>query len=87
MTIDDDGSEAQDPGFRHIGEIIAAQKAKIEQALAACDESVAAEAHEDLIRAEHEQRVIETVRRCAAKVARLQNSGNHQTAVEKGQAQ
>ena len=55
----------REPGFRHIGEIIAAQKAKIERALAECDEPAAAEAHEDLIQAEHELRMRQSARKYA----------------------
>ncbi len=51
--------------FRHISEVIAGLKARVEAAIVQCDEAAAEEAHEDLIAAEHEQRVIETVRRCA----------------------
>ena len=58
----------QDPdkdntGFRSIGEIIAELKARVEQALVACDENAAAEAHEDLVDLEHQARLAATVRR------------------------
>lgn len=47
-------------------------KAEIEAAIVARDEDAAAEAHRELIDLEHELRVRETVRRCAAKQERAE---------------
>jgi hypothetical protein len=52
-------------GFEPLSDVIARIKSRVDQAIADRDEEAGAEAHADLIDAEHELRVRETVRRCA----------------------
>jgi hypothetical protein len=53
----------QDSNWRPLGDMIAALRAEVNAVIRARDELAALESHEALVRAEHEQRVIEDVRR------------------------
>lgn len=58
-------SETQNGKWRSIGELAASLKAEVDRAIAAGDETAAADAHDALIVAEHCERVAATVRRFA----------------------